>query len=510
MIHKKCPGAKKEVNFSSYVLGIDIGTEGCKVVLFNDNGESLARAYEPYVVEFKQPSWAEQNPQLWWNAVRKCVSTVLKKKSVKEVNVAAVGVTGQSPVTVPVDKCGKPLMKAIIWMDRRAISQTREIAKTTGVVDDASLSLPKILWIKEHKPRVFLKTHKFLQATDFVEFKLTGKFLTDWFSASTFHFDTNSHRWPEQLFKDLKIPLNKLPEAMPPAEVIGTVTEEASKETGLRMGTPVTSGGIDVYMALIGVNALKAGSVCEITGSSTSIMVPSTHQIRDSKGRVHCEKFPLLPNFWITWGTMSTTGAAFRWFRDNFGRPHESFKEMDAEAEKSQPGCDGLVFLPYLMGERSPIWDANARGVFLGFSLSHSRRQFIRSILEGCAFGIRHNLETIEELGATIRDIRSCGGASASRIFGQIKADVTGKSLIIPREIEAPALGAAIAAAVSVKIHKNLREAATHMVHKRCQIDPQNGLKEKYERSYNMYKEAYLHLKRYFQRCHSLSELEQT
>jgi len=498
------------LNPSSCVLGIDIGTEGCKVILFNDKGESLARAYEPYGVEITQPSWAEQNPQLWWNAVRKCVSTVLKEKSRKEANVAAVGVTGQSPVMVPVDKFGKPLMNAIIWMDRRAIAQTQEIAKATGVVDDASLSLPKVLWIKEQKPQIFLKTHKFLQATDFIEFKLTGKFLTDWFDASTFHYDTNKHRWPEQLFKDLQIPLNKLPEAMPPAEVIGTVTEEAAGKTGLRSGTPVTAGGIDVYMALVGVNALRAGSVCEITGSSTSLMVPSTRRIEDPKGRIHCEKFPLLPDFWIAWGTMSTTGAAFRWFRENFARPHESFKEMDAEAEKIQPGCDGLVFLPYLMGERSPIWDANARGVFLGFSLNHSRKQFMRAILEGCAFGIRHNLETIEELGAATGEIRSCGGAAASHIFGQIKADVTGKPLIIPQETEAPALGAAIAAALSVKFYKSLKEAANHMVYEKCQIDPHNELKEKYDRGYNMYKEAYLHLKQYFQKYYSLSGSEQT
>lgn len=497
------------MNSSTCILGIDIGTESCKAVLFNEKGESLARAYRPYGVEVTQPSWAEQNPQLWWNAVRKCVSTLLREKSAREAEVAAVGVTGQSPVTVPVDKRGRPLMNAIIWMDRRAISQTRQIAKATGVVDDASLSLPKILWIKEHRPRVFLKTYKFLQATDFVEFKLTGKFLTDWFDASTFHYDTNKHRWPVQLFKDLKIPINKLPEVMPPVEVIGTVTKKAAGETGLKMGTPVTAGGIDAYMALIGVNALEAGSVCEITGSSTCLMVPSKRRINDSEGRVHCERFPLLPNFWITWGTMSTTGAAFRWFRDNFGRLHESFKEMDAEAEKIRPGCDGLVFLPYLMGERSPIWDSNARGVFLGFSLNHSRKQFIRAMLEGCAFGIRHNLETIEELGATIGDIRSCGGAAASHLFGQIKADVTGKSLIIPREIEAPALGAAIAAAVSVKIHRNLVEAANHMVHTGCQIDPQNNFKEEYDRGFKMYKEAYLRLKRYFQRYHSPSISEQ-
>jgi xylulokinase len=488
-------------------LGVDVGTERCKAILFNDKGESLARAHASYRVEVPTPSWAEQSPETWWTAVRKTVSTVLRTKRASESDVTCVGVTGQSPVVVPVDKDGNPLMNALIWMDRRAIKEAREMAEATGLADDASKSLPKTLWIKKQRPHEFLGAHKLLQATDFIEYKLTGRFVTDWFNASTFHYDTDRHAWPEKLFNDLGISTDKLPSVSRPGEAIGTVTEWAARDTGLKKGTPVATGGIDAYMALIGINALTPGSVCEVTGSSTCLLAPSSHRVTDREGRVHCEKFPLLPNFWITWATMSTTGASLKWFRDNFGRTRESYKDMDLEAEKTPVGSGGLIFLPYLMGERSPIWDTNARGVFLGFSLNNSRSQFARAILEGCAFGIRHNLETMNGLGININEIRSCGGAAASRVFSQIKADIIGKPIIIPREIEAPALGAAIIAAISVKTYPDLRTAARKMVHTESRIDTQKPLKEKYDHCFEMYKEAYLHLKEYFERYYPLENV---
>jgi xylulokinase len=484
-------------------LGVDVGTERCKAILFNEKGESLARAQASYSVEVPRPSWAEQNPEIWWSAIRKTVSTVLRTRRASRGDATCVGVTGQSPVIVPVDKHGKPLMNALIWMDRRAVKETLELAEATGVADDPSMSLPKALWIKKHRPSEFLRAHKFLQATDFIEFKLTGRFVTDWFDASTFHYDTHRHVWPEKLFNDLGIPVDKLPSVSRPAEVIGRVTDRAALETGLKRGTPVAACGIDAYTALIGVNALTPGTVCEITGSSTVILAPSGHKITDREGRVHCEKFPLLPDFWIAWGTMSTTGAAMKWFRDNFGRPRQSYRILDQEAEKAPPGSGGLIFLPYLMGERSPIWDMNARGAFLGFSLNSPRSHFARAVLEGCAFGVRHNLETMEKLGISINDIRSCGGAASSRVFSQIKADIIGKSITIPREIEASALGAAVAAAVSVKTYPDIRTAAGEMVHTRSRIHPQKTLKQKYDHCFRMYKEAYLNLKAYFERYHS-------
>jgi len=487
---------------SACLLGVDIGTEGCKAIVFDLSGESIARSYRQYSVVIPQPTWAEQDPQQWWNAVRRSVADVVKQTSKKQGEISCVSVSGQAPVLLPVDRRGNALMNALIWMDRRAVEQSEMMAQTLGIADDASMNLPKALWVRENMPHVFQKTYKFVQTTDFIEFKLTGNFVTDSLDAGTFHFDHRTREWPTRVLSRLKIPVEKLPRVLPSSEIVGTVTDAAARETGLKKGTPVAAGGIDAYLAMIGVNSLRVGSTCEITGSSTCLMVPSRHDITDSERRVHCEKFPLLSNLWIAWGTMSSTGASLRWFRDNF-EPKASYQHLDSEAEKAPPGSDGLIFLPYMMGERSPIWDPYARGVFLGLSLKHSRKHLIRSMMEGCAFGIRHNLNTIEKLGAQVSEIRSCGGAARSNFFGQIKADITGKTVVIPREIEASALGAAILASVGVGLYPNLRKAAEEMVHTECRINPQHDLFEKYNLSYRMYKDAYLHLKKYFKRYYS-------
>jgi xylulokinase len=489
---------------SSCFLGLDIGTEGCKTTVSDLRGKVLAHAYVEYEVEVPKPVWAEQNPRTWWNAIRKNASMLLRRKTVGKNDIAGIGVTGQSPVVVPVNKQGTPLLNAIIWIDQRASGQAHKMAEETGVIDDPSMSLPKILWIKQHRPKEFLRTYKFLQATDFINLKLTGKFSTDSVHAITLHYDPDRKRWPEELLNRLGLSTEKLPSVFNPTEVIGTVSETAAKETGLKAGTPVASCGIDTYTAIIGTNATDIGSVCEVTGSGTSLMVPSKRRITDPKGRIHCHKLPLLPNHWIVWSTMSTTGASLKWFRNNFYPPRTSFANLDQEALKSPSGSDELIFLPYLMGERSPIWDKNARGVFLGFSLKHSRSHFVRAILEGCAFGIRQNLETMESIGIKIKEIRSCGGTAASRVFGQIKADIIGKTVIVPQEINASSMGAAIAAAVSVKAYPTLEKAACNMVNIQRQINAQPNSKEKYNCGYEMYKEAYMKLKDYFaQYCSS-------
>jgi len=494
------------VSSEKRVLSIDVGTESCKTILFNAEGGSLARSYQKYPIVIPESSWAEQNPLLWWDAVRKGVRDVLRKSQCSAEEIACVSVTGQSPVLVAVDKQGIPLMNAIIWMDRRAIDETNKIKGVTGLKEDPSMMLPKIMWVKNRRPQVFRRAWKFLQSTDFVGYRLTNRFATDWLTAGTLHFDVKEGKWPCETLESLDIPAEKLPDVIGPTYVAGIVSKEGSEQTGLSMETPVVLTGIDAYMATVGVNALAPGRICEITGSSTCIMVPSGHEIRDPERRVRCSEFPIVPDLWIVWGIMSSTGAALRWFRENFSREKDSYPSLDREAAKAPPGSDRLIFLPYMMGERSPIWDTSARGVFVGFSMNHTRKHFIRAILEGCAFGIRHNLETIERLGGKVDQIWSCGGAANSRIFGQIKADVIGKSVIIPREIEAPALGAAMLGTVAVKLHKDLKEASRSMIRAKCKINPRKASHKIYDLQFQMYKDAYLRLKGYFKRYHSSRE----
>ena len=485
------------------ILSVDVGTEGCKTMLFDAKGRSLARSCQKYPIVIPESSWAEQDPLLWWDAVRKGVGDILRKTGSHAREIACVSITGQSPVLVAIDKHGLPLMNAIIWMDRRAVDESKKIERVTGLKEDPSMMLPKIMWMKNKRPQVFGKACKFLQSTDFIGYKLTNRFATDWLTATTIHFDVKQGKWPLETLEKLEIPVTKLPDVIRPTDVAGTVSREASEQTGLRKDIPIVLTGIDAYMATVGVNALESGRICEITGSSTCLMVPSDHMIKDSKKRVRCSEFPIVPDLWMTWGIMSSTGAALRWFRENFEK--KSYHGLDLEAAKVPSGSDRLIFLPYMMGERSPIWDASARGVFIGFSLNHSRKHFVRAILEGCAFGIRHNLETIEELGGKINEIWSCGGAANSRIFGQIKADIIGKPVIIPREIEAAALGAAMLGTVAAGVHKDVKEASRRMVHAKCIITPQKTLHRRYDLQFQMYKDVYLHLKRYFKLYHSNS-----
>lgn len=491
----------KKVLLPPYLLSIDIGTEGCKVAIFNNRGETLTKSYQQYPLIVPKPLWVEQNPYLWLNAIKKAISNVMEDINPEEV--ACIGLSGQSPVLVPVDVHGKPLMNAILWMDRRAVRQSKVVTEITGVKEDPSLLLPKIIWIKENFPEVFRRTHKFLQATDFIAYNLTGKFATDWLSASTYHYDIERGENPEKILNALEIPPEKFPEAFKPGTIVGTLLDKASQEVGLREGIPVVIGGIDAYMAVIGVGALKNGIACEITGSSTCLMVASSQKIHDPQERIHCQVFPLIPDLWIVYGIMSTTGASLRWFRDNLSRQHENYKDLDVEAEKIPAGSNGLIFLPYMMGERSPIWDPFARGTLIGLSLNHSRGHIIRAILEGCSFALRHNLEIIEENGVSVREIRSCGGAAKSRIFGQIKADVTGKTIFVPKEIDATLLGTAIISAVSVGIYERIEEAAENMVHIKERIVPQENIHSEYNLFFQMYKEAYEHLKEYFRRYYS-------
>jgi xylulokinase len=492
----------KDLPLNEYLLGIDIGTERCKALLFSLKGRRVAYSHDEYSVDVQRPSWAEQDPLVWWEAVRHTIKEVIKKADISAEDVDCVSLTGQSPVLVCVDKRGKPLTKAIIWMDRRAVDETRRLLKETGLKEDPSMILPKIMWLREHMPSTFAEAYKFLQATDFVGHLLTGGFATDPVTASTIHYDAERQEYPEELLCKLKVPLEKLPNVLFPTNSAEVVSGEASRLTGLKKGTPVVLAGIDAYMAMIGVNALEPGHACEITGTSTCIMVPSSQKIVDAKGRIECSPFPSVADLWILWGMMSSTGASLNWYRDTFAQ-NESFEEIDSEASDTPAGSSGLIFLPYMMGERSPIWDSSARGVFAGLSLNHTRNHFVRAILEGCAFGIRHNLETIEDLSGKITEIWSCGGAANSRIFGQIKADVLGKSMIIPREIEAPALGAAIVGALNIKAYKSLSQAGKNMVSARCVIAPHESAHEKYKRFYAMYRDLYEALKRYFNRYYA-------
>ena len=480
------------------VLAVDIGTSGCKLALIDPHGKILAKTLTRYKVIRPDPICAEQDPLTWWKAFKQGLSKLLRISKENPSKIRAIGISGQSPVIFPVDANGEPLYNALLWMDRRALSQAKKLAKIFGIREDPSNSLAKILWFKEEKPQVFDKAFKFLQASDYLAFKLTGRFVTDKFTAMTSFFNPSDWKYPKQV-EELGIPVEKFPSVLEPGSPIGYVSKQISKEAGLSESTLVVAGSIDAYLAVLGSGAIKPGSACDITGTSTCLMITSSKAVSDPKDRIFCTSH-FLKDLFIVSGILSTTGGSINWFLEEFGSNEileasktggDPFELLISRASGIPPGAEGLIFLPYLAGERSPIWDPFAKGAIIGLTLKHGKGHVIRAILEGCAFGLRHVLETAEELGVQVDEIRACGGASKSDLLCQIKADVVGKPILTLQEPDASLTGAAILAFVGGGIYKDLREAAESIVKVKRIFAPKDELRGKYDPLFRLYKRSY-------------------
>ncbi|RLG40294.1 MAG: hypothetical protein DRO05_06760, partial [Thermoproteota archaeon] len=435
----------------------------------------------------------------WWEAFKGGLSRLIASKDPGEI--VAVGISGQSPVILPVDSRGYVLHNALLWMDRRAVSQAKKLTEIFGIREDPSNALAKILWFKDEMPHLFAKTYKFLQASDYIAFRLTGKFVTDKFTAMTAFFNPHEWKWPKEV-EDMGI-LEKLPEVVEPGSPIGNVSRSASKEIGLSEDTMVTAGSIDAYLAVLGSGAIKPGSACDISGTSTCLMITSSKPIHDPKERIFCTPH-FLKDLFIISGLLSTTGASISWFLEEFGREEmleasesgeDPFDLLVSRASEVSPGAEGLIFLPYLAGERSPIWDPFAKGAIIGLTLKHGKGHVVRAILEGCAFGLRHVLETAEELGVHVKEIRACGGASKSDLLCQIKANVVGKPVLTLREPDASLIGAAILAFVGSGIYREVVEAINSIVKVRKVFAPEEEFRKIYNHLFCLYKQSYEALK---------------
>jgi xylulokinase len=483
----------------SKFLGVDIGTGGCKILLMGESGETLGKNFEAFETINPAHGWWEQSAEEWWQKTVVAVRKIVKQTRVNPEEIKAIGLSGQSPVMVPVDCYGRPLRNAILWMDTRSFAHAEKIRRLTGLKVEASDILPKILWIRENEPKIFENTHKFLQATDFITYKLTGSFVTDYISASA-SVNQEITEWPNEILRELGISPEKFPEVMTPGSIAGIVPEKTSKELSVGAGALVSVGSIDAYVAMIGSGAVKDGIATDVTGTSTCLMVATERNVFDEMGRVFSQTH-IVHGLRSVSGVMSTTGAALRWFKDNFAHAEKTeskktgksvYEILDDRARTVSAGSEGLIFLPYLAGERSPIWDPFAKGVFFGVRLSHRKEHFFRAILEGCAFGLRQNIEVIESLGIRLKEIRLGGGGGKSRLWAEIKANVTGKEMILLKEFEVSPFGAAILASfAAASPHKSLADFASGMVRPVATITPDRELFEKYSSAYEVYKKIY-------------------
>ena len=456
------------------ILGIDIGTGGTRAVLVGATGVVLAvetADHPPFASP--RPGWAEQDPDDWWRAAVFVIRKIADKFPADSV--AAIGVTGQMHGSVLLDKCDRPLRPALLWCDQRTEKQCDEITRTVGgkrlikLVSNPAITgftLPKLLWVREHEPKVWKQVKSILLPKDYVRYRLSGDKASDVADSSgTLLFDVRKRKWSGEMTEQFEIGVDKLPTVYESIEITGQVSNSAAKETGLREGTPIVAGAGDNAAGAIGMGITKPGAVSCTIGTSGVVFAVSDSASLDPKGRIHtmCHA---IPGRWHNTGVTLAAGLSLKWFRQNFGGGN-NYEELDKASESIPAGSDGAIWLPYLMGERSPHLDPHARAAFAGLTASHSTAHLARAVMEGVAFSLRDSLEIFKENGAHADNIRIGGGGARSNLWSQIQADVYGQNVETLVADEGAAYGAALLASVGAGIWKTVDEACR----KRIRVD---------------------------------------
>jgi xylulokinase len=496
------------------LMGVDIGTSSTKAIVVNESGELLAQASSGYQISTPAPGWAEQNPEWWWVAVKEAVKEALTSPEVEPNLISAVGLSGQMHGTVLLDKDSRPLRPAIIWADGRSTRQCEQIYETIG--RDKVLQVtcnpvmpgfmaPSLLWVKENEPSIFKRIDKVLLPKDYVRFRLIDSFATDFSDASaTLLFDVRRREWSDEILSKLCFQPEFFPEAYESIDIVGEVSRMCSRETALPKGARVVAGGGDSPVGAVGCGVVKTGIVSSNIGSAGQIFAVLDEFKVDPGFRIHtfCHA---APGKWYIQGAILAAGLALSWLIENLGldkllRPGESsYDLLLKEAEAVDPGSNGLIFSPYLLGERSPHMDPNARGVFFGLGLDQGRAHMVRAVMEGVAYALRDSLEIFEELGVRANRIVARGGGSKSRLWRQIQADVFDSEVVTMRVGEEAAFGAALLAGAGSGVYSDLQEAVDKTVRIRDFVHPHPHNVEVYDRYYqDIYRHLYPTLKDYF------------
>ena len=455
------------------VLGIDVSTTATKAILIDPDGAVRGIGTADYGVSMPQPLWSEQDPADWWTAAQASIRGALAAARASGADVEAVGLTGQMHGAVLLDAAGAVLRPAILWNDQRTAAECDEIREAVGpqrLIDisgnDAltGFTAPKLLWVAKHEPDVWARLAHVLLPKDYVRHRLTGDYAIDKADGSgTILFDLAARTWSSELLSILALDPSWFPPTFEGPQQTGAVTEAAAEATGLRSGTPVVAGGGDQSANGVGVGVVASGSMALSLGTSGVIFAATDAPIHDPKGRVHafCHA---VPGRWHMMSVMLSAAGSLRWFRDALA-PGEDFGELATSAADVEAATDGLFFLPYLSGERSPHADPLARGAFVGLALRHDRRHLVRAVLEGVAFGLRDGLDLMLEAGVPRpQQVRASGGGLASPAWRQILADVLGAELVTTSTTEGAAYGAAILAAIGSSWFHDVPEATDALV----------------------------------------------
>jgi len=500
----------------AYLLGIDVGTSGTKTVLFDEEGNTVASAVGEYPLYQPNIGWAEQDPEDWWRATYTTINSVLLKSGVNPSEVKGIGLSGQMHGAVLLDKDYNVLRKAIIWCDQRSSAECDQITSIIGkerlieITANPALTgftASKVMWVKNNEPHIFEKIKKILLPKDYIRFKLTGEFATEVSDASGMQFmDIPARKWSDEVLDKLGIDKSWLGELYESQEVSGKVNKQAAELTGLKEGTPVVGGGGDQAAGAVGNGIVKPGVISSTIGTSGVVFAYTDKVSIDPKGRVHtfCHA---VPNTWHVMGVTQGAGLSLKWFRDNFCIEEKRVAEqmdidpyvlMDQEAEKVEAGCNGLLYLPYMMGERTTHLDPNAKGVFFGLSAKHEKRDMIRAVMEGVVYSLRDCLEIIKEMGVDVSEVRASGGGGKSRLWRQMQADVFGTDITTINSSEGPALGAALLAGVGVGVYESVPQACDAVIKVKSRQSADPSLNERYSKFYKIYKQLYISLKQDF------------
>ncbi len=426
-------------------LSLDIGTTGTKVALVSADGRTIRDAYAEYPINAPQPGFAEQDSDAWWNAVVSGCRALRESNPDEMASLVAIGICGQMHTHVYLDGAGKPIRSALTWMDQRAqgiVSDLNGNEETAALImaetsnnATPTYTAPQIAWMQKNDPDTWRSTSHVLVAKDYIKYKLTGEMMTDFSEAAgTLLFDVQKRAWSEAMFSHFEIPRSVFPEVGQSALIMGSVTREVANLTGIPEGTPVANGSSDNSAAALGAGMTDKGQVTLIIGTAGVVSACSDSPLPDPQHRVLCWNY-CLEDRWINIGVMQTAGESLNWFKNAFETGNgnatsgDIFSAYNRETADVPDGCDGLLFLPYLNGERTPYWDSDARGVFFGVNLKTTKAHFVKAIMEGVSFALRNNVETVESLGMSVDRVQAVGGGLKSPVWLSVLSQIIGRPI---------------------------------------------------------------------------------
>lgn len=492
------------MNKPTYLLGLDISTTGAKALLVDEQGQVTASATTALNLSTPKPLWSEQDPMEWWSGASSSIRQALEQAGASGEQVRAIGLTGQMHGLVLLDDRNQVLRPAILWNDQRTSAECEEITHKVGfdrllhITGNKALTgftAPKILWVRKHEPQIYAQVAHVLLPKDYVRFRLTGDYAVDKADgAGMLLFDLQKRDFSDEVLEILEIPRAWMPQAFEGPEITGRISPAAAAETGLQAGTPVVGGGGDQAAQAVGVGAVTPGIVALTLGTSGVVFATTQGPYIEPQGRLHafCHS---VPEAWHFMGVMLSAAGSLQWYRDTLA-PDLPFDDLLSPAKDIAPGSDGLFFLPYLTGERTPYPDPLARAAFVGLTVRHNQAHLTRAVLEGVAFGLRDSMELIKNAGLSeIQQVRVSGGGARSQLWRQILSDVMNTELVTVNTTEGAAFGAALLAGVGAGIWSNVEDACQAVIRTEQITQPDPLAVQAYQQSYPLFQGLYQSLK---------------